>query len=129
MRMVILWHGNDGFPVKCSRPSLVHCVPGDRWGSGAGPVQCIPGSVIGKPFNRTHIWWGKEKKKIILLSTKDLASEQKKQKYNNYDAYIMLHNAYNDSWLHTVKLSCELLMEKFTQKHALKTEYSYPKKP
>ena len=59
MGMVIFWHGNDRFPVKCSWPSLVHCVSGDGWGSGAGPVQGVPGSVIGKALNRTHIWRGK----------------------------------------------------------------------
>lgn len=138
MWVVILWHGNDCFPVKCSRSRLVHCMSGDGWGSRAGPVQGIPSPVIGKSFNRTHIWGGKEKNKCTLLSTKDIVSGQKRhfryihisiRYFSNHffpNSPEWKHNNLmptNDSWLHTAKLSYELVylsQEQFLQNHVIK---------
>lgn len=53
--MVFLRESDDGLPTEGPESFLVHSLSGDGGGGGAGPVQCVPGLVVGQALNWTHI--------------------------------------------------------------------------
>lgn len=55
MWMVFLQKSDHGLPAKGTDSFLVHSLSGDGRGSGAGPVQGVPGSVVGQALHWTHI--------------------------------------------------------------------------
>lgn len=55
MRMVFLQKGDHSLPAKGADSFLVHSLSGDGRCSGAGPVQGVPGSVVGQALYWTHI--------------------------------------------------------------------------
>lgn len=55
MWMVFLWESDHGLPVEGTYSFLVQTLSADGGGGGAGPVQGVPGPVVGQALHWTHI--------------------------------------------------------------------------
>ena len=51
VRVVVLGHGDHGLANERPVPGLVHAMPADTGGGGAGPVDGVPGPVVGQALD------------------------------------------------------------------------------
>lgn len=69
--VVVPGHSDHGVSIKSSSATLVHSVPCNGGGGIAGPVKCVPTTVISQTFNWPNICWKKQKENW----TKELSRE------------------------------------------------------
>lgn len=65
MGMVLLRKCDHSLLAEGVNSCLVHSLPGDGGGSRAGPIQSVPGSMVGEALHWTYIWKNKHIKAML----------------------------------------------------------------